>query len=129
MIVTFHPPPHVTLHLAGTRAPRAGRRAIEALVGDADDDTRTSATLVTSELVTNAVQAASSCVLSGWYLRDPGAIRIEVTDSSPGLPVMRELASPVVGGHGLRIVDQLATRWGVTTDESGKTVWAEIDVA
>jgi anti-sigma regulatory factor (Ser/Thr protein kinase) len=117
----------MTLDLAGTGASRAGRRAIEALVAGADDEARASAILVTSELVTNAIQAASSCIMSGWFLPDPGAIRIEVTDSSPDLPVMREWASPLVGGHGLRIVDQLATRWGVSINESSKTVWAEID--
>ena len=48
-------------------------------------------------------------------MRDPGG---------PGaLPVMRE-AGDAGGGHGLRLVDALADRWGV---EHGSTiVWFEL---
>lgn len=127
MIVTFHPPPHVRLHLTGSTAPRTGRRAIETLIADTDAEARASAILITSELVTNAIQAASSCIMSGWYLPDPGAIRIEVVDSSPDLPSIQHPSSHRVGGHGLRIVDQLSTSWGVTINDASKTVWAEID--
>lgn len=114
------------MQLAGRDAARVGRRAVGDLTAGADDETRASAVLVTSELVTNAIQAASSCTASAWFEPDAGAIRIEVEDASPEMPVLRDDDDERVGGFGLRIVAQLTTRWGVTVHEASKTVWAEL---
>ncbi len=53
-------------------------------------------------------------------------LRVEVTDSSDALPMQRDYAPSAPTGRGLMIVDALADRWGVDTDESGKTVWFEL---
>jgi anti-sigma regulatory factor (Ser/Thr protein kinase) len=106
----------------------ARRRACEFLdahgLGDLSDDVA----LVVSELVTNAiVHAHEEPVLK---LRHRGrSVVVEVADPSPAEEV-RVAASPdPIGGWGLRLVESLATRWGVRPDpQGGKTVWAEFDV-
>jgi anti-sigma regulatory factor (Ser/Thr protein kinase) len=105
-------------------APRHARRHARVLAppGRVDD-----ATLLVSELVTNAVK----------YGPEPGDIRLIVSqegartrftvhDAGLGpLPAMRAEDDPGPGGHGLRLVDALADRWGV---ERGSTrVWFELD--
>ncbi|MFI9271372.1 ATP-binding protein [Kitasatospora sp. NPDC052896] len=54
-------------------------------------------------------------------------MRIQVTDGSAVPPHLRPGHLPdQIGGHGLHIVDQLADRWGVTPELTGKTVWSEL---
>ena len=83
------------------------------------------AELLTSELVTNAVVHATTEIL----LRveaNPSLVRVEVSDAGAGLPAIR---TPDVGGYGLRIVDRLASRWGVDpAGANGKVVWFELDL-
>ena len=83
------------------------------------------ATLIVSELVSNAVRHAGTVI--GLRLRrtDRG-IRLEVTDGSVR-PIRR--TTPGVldeGGRGLALVDALATHYGVEGHPGGKTVWAEL---
>jgi anti-sigma regulatory factor (Ser/Thr protein kinase) len=88
------------------------------------------ALLVLSELVTNAVlhgaEPIEVCVS-----RDADLLRIEVSDGGArGEGVApRNTNDPRPGGRGLHIVNSLATRWGTTDNDSGKTVWAEIGLA
>lgn len=81
-----------------------------------------------SELVTNAVvHAGSQPEVSVLMLG--GAIRVEVTDDSPRLPVLAEADTFATGGRGLGIVAAEASRWGVRPrPEGGKTVWFEVPV-
>lgn len=88
------------------------------------------AALVTSELASNAVRHASTPFEvsvqdhSDW-------IRIAVADGSSRLPSL-EPKNPLISaisGRGLRIVAQLAARWGAEANSSGKTVWAELRVS
>jgi len=53
-------------------------------------------------------------------------MRVTVHDPGLGpLPEMRAEDDPEPGGHGLRLVDAVADRWGV---ERGSTrVWFELD--
>jgi anti-sigma regulatory factor (Ser/Thr protein kinase) len=57
---------------------------------------------------------------------DDTRVRFTVHDHGLGpLPEMRNEDDPAPGGHGLRLVDALANRWGV---ERGSTrVWFELD--
>jgi anti-sigma regulatory factor (Ser/Thr protein kinase) len=89
------------------------------------------AELIVSELVTNSVRHASvgsdqlvtvHLVLLGDYLRitvtDPGS------DFEPHLTVD---SADGLGGHGLRLVEQLSTAWGVGRDAVGATqVWCDL---
>ncbi|MGH8986338.1 MAG: ATP-binding protein [Acidimicrobiia bacterium] len=88
------------------------------------------ATLMVSELVTNAVVHASS----GVCLRvQAGPVtRIEVEDEGGPIPAPAPAPStpihdPRSGGLGLVIVDALATRWGTDDADRGKIVWFELD--
>ena len=80
--------------------------------------------LAASELATNAIRhAMTPFELS--VLVAPEQIRLEVTDSSPVIPVLHQ---PIGPRHGLHIVDALAERWGVHEVHGGKTVWAEFSL-
>ena len=84
------------------------------------------AALAVSELVTNAIRAAGQCSLSAWYHADQGAVRVEVIDTSQEMPAIQPRDSGRVGGHGLRIVADVSTSWGVVEREDSKVVWFEI---
>jgi hypothetical protein len=108
---------------------RVGLRARGWLDG-ADEEQRAKVEdvlLMTSELVTNA------CLYAGGprelAVRGDGSrLRVEVVDASPTSPVLRPLTVPArPGGHGLRVVQQLALRWGSDARGDGKAVWFEID--
>ncbi|MEX0666610.1 MAG: ATP-binding protein [Acidimicrobiia bacterium] len=94
-------------------------------VWDADDEVRLTE-LLTSELVTNAVRHAATEIMLRVAV-DARTVRVEVTDTGKTMPVLTQ--TPDVGGYGLRIVDQLAARWGVDPiPNDGKTVWFEVDL-
>jgi len=95
------------------------RWGLEALVVDAE--------LLTSELVTNAVIHARSDVTVSVAVSD-GIAEIGVTDVSPEPPTPRWAASGAEGGRGLRLVDRLASDWGVAYLETGKQVWCRLGV-
>jgi len=105
-------------------AARRARRAVTELLG-ADpfaDDVR----LVVSELVANVVRhTRGGGVLRLHDERPGGPVLVEVEDSEIALP-----STPAVdggpGGRGLRIVAQLAGRWGIRPTGHGKVVWAEL---
>ena len=127
-MLLFEPPPHLSLSLSGRDAARRGRRAVEELVGAVPTSRwlAQDAALAVSELVTNAIRAAGHCTLSAWYHTDELAVRGEVTDTSHEMPAIQPLDSERVGGHGLRIVADVSTRWGVIEREDSKVVWFEI---
>lgn len=90
------------------------------------------ATLLTSELVTNAIQHTRSgdggeVTVTVTSLTD--GVLVEVTDQgSPGAPVVKsELYA--AEGHGLYLVQQLAGQWGYLRDPAGTTVWFHLATA
>jgi hypothetical protein len=91
------------------------------------------AALVTTELVTNAVLHAQDDVVLALRPIAKG-VRIEVTDQCPAvLPHMAPEHSSASwalslgeSGRGLRVVSELAARWGVDSTQRTKTVWAEL---
>ena len=104
------------------------RRALRELLGDETaSDFADDAVLLTSEIVTNATMVGAECELCAWYVRDVGALRVEVFDHSPVVPSMPPRSDPhEVGGRGLRIVDSIATAWGIDPHDNGKYVWFEL---
>lgn len=94
---------------------------------------RDAATLLTSELVTNAIQHTGSGAQDGTVtlvvLEVPGGVLVEVTDDgSPGTPVVKaDLYA--ADGHGLFLVQQLAAQWGYLRDPAGTTVWFHLATA
>jgi PAS domain S-box-containing protein len=104
------------------RARRAVRKALAAV-----DATHLGevAELAVSELVTNAVVHAGTQVRVR-ITAEPTAVRVEVGDGSPRLPVLRGWTDTAGTGRGLRIVDQHADRWGAGRVDDGKVVWFEV---
>ncbi|MBO1415014.1 ATP-binding protein [Streptomyces sp. FH025] len=86
--------------------------------------------LLTSELVSNAVRHAGGRTIGLQVSRRPGWLRIEVRDSSRALPCMILADNHPVNerGRGLKIVDDLADRWGADLLPRGKGVWFELRV-
>ena len=105
--------------------PVARRHAREQLRhSGADVDT---VVLLVSEVVTNAVLHARSDVFL--TVSDEGeTARVEVRDSSPVRPRVHRFAVESATGRGLRLLDQLALRWGADQADGGrgKTVWFEV---
>ncbi len=87
------------------------------------------ATLLTSELVTNAVRYGRGLVRLR-VRQAPPSVRVEVHDDNPTLPVLgTEEDEAAESGRGLRLVDALATRWGAERHPvDGKDVWFELDL-
>ena len=83
--------------------------------------------LLVSELVINAVLHAASPAHVRLRLAD-GRLRVEVSDDSPALPRRQPFSPTAPSGRGLRIVDALASDWGVEQRDGppGKTVWFEL---
>ncbi|WP_326588006.1 ATP-binding protein [Streptomyces sp. NBC_01294] len=114
-------------------APRA-RAALHALLGDwgAGDDLLQTAELVLSELVTNALRApAPSDRQVGVRIAHSSTdwlLRLEVSDAGSGRPELRDPGAEDERGRGLRLVDELSHRWGVSARAGGigKTVWSEL---
>jgi hypothetical protein len=83
------------------------------------------AELIVSELVTNAVLHAGTGPIVSVRIDDEN-VRIEVEDTSPAAPVLREYGLDASTGRGLRVVSTAASEWGVETTSSGKAVWATL---
>jgi anti-sigma regulatory factor (Ser/Thr protein kinase) len=91
------------------------------------DDAVEAALLVSSELVTNAYLHGEGEIELRLSV-DDDRVRIEVNDKGRGqAPAVREQKPDDHGGWGLRIVDQLSRRWGVS--EGTTHVWAELAVS
>ena len=92
---------------------------------------REDATLLVSELVTNAVRHALGSGTPEVELRirsEPGRIRVVVSDPGGGFePAPRQPTAGEGSGWGLYLVDRIADRWGVLSKDRNE-VWFEIDV-
>jgi anti-sigma regulatory factor (Ser/Thr protein kinase) len=92
-------------------------------------DYAVNAEIVTSELVTNAIQhvcgdGTGTVKVTLLRARNPETVTVVVTDSSPQGPVTREAPTTGERGRGLRIVDELSDYWGWNPENDGKTVYA-----
>lgn len=89
------------------------------------------ATLLVSELVTNAVRHAPQDGSPEVELRlkvEPERVRVVVSDAGRGFDATPRLpTASESSGWGLYLVDRIADRWGVITKDRNE-VWFEIDV-
>jgi hypothetical protein len=83
--------------------------------------------LLTDELVSNVVRHVGSPSTLR-IASERMTLRIEVADASTRLPVLQKPDPEAVSGHGIRLLDALATRWGADRHADGKTVWFEVDM-
>jgi hypothetical protein len=82
------------------------------------------AELLVSELVTNAIQAASYEV--ELRLMRVGKLLVEVSDDNHNLPQLQRADADHVQGRGLALVSHLSRRWGTSRKAVGKVVWFEL---
>jgi anti-sigma regulatory factor (Ser/Thr protein kinase) len=100
------------------------RTLADAGLPEVDSD---AATLLTSELVTNAILHTESGRPGGTVslvvLGLPNGVLVEVTDGgAASAPVVK--ADALAGeGQGLYLVQQMASQWGYRRDHAGTTVW------
>jgi anti-sigma regulatory factor (Ser/Thr protein kinase) len=94
-------------------------------LGEYADD----AEIITSELVTNAVQHACDNGAKTIGVRltqagSPAAVTVAVSDSSPQGPIRRDTPAGSEQGRGLQIVEALSAHWGWRLENGGKAVFA-----
>jgi anti-sigma regulatory factor (Ser/Thr protein kinase) len=81
------------------------------------------AQLLVSELVTNALQHGRPPITLQVSCIEQQGLRVDVIDSNPDLPVMRDHDVDVAHGRGIALVDMLSDDWGVQPADPGKRVW------
>lgn len=86
-----------------------------------------SAVLLISELATNVALHARTELQVTIRFED-GRLWGEVRDWNSRLPQPCMTPDSATSGRGLVLVENLASRWGVERDESGKIVWFTLDV-
>jgi serine/threonine-protein kinase RsbW len=115
---------------AGPRAAVVARAAVaRGMAGHVADDVLADAQLLVSELVSNSIRhaglGADAMVRVGATISD-GMLRLEVDDAgTAGEVAARAPDLNGGGGFGLRIVETLSERWGVSRDGHTR-VWAEL---
>lgn len=83
--------------------------------------------LLANEIVTNAIDhAGTEHALVLELAHSDGWWRVSVADGSAIRPVVRELTHAGPRGWGMRLVEQLAYRWGAEDHHGGKKVWFEM---
>lgn len=114
---------HVRLR-PGPAAPREARRRLARLADRLGEDIDR-VELIVSELVTNSVRYSPTSTAIDLDVRVSGReVEIRVRDEGPGFDGKRIQATE--HGHGLGIVEALATDWGVDTEGGDFRVWARL---
>ena len=114
--------------VAAARRLVRGELAADTQVPTERSDFIDAASLLISELVTNAIVHARTAVELR-LVTDEHMLRVEVTDGNPTFPTPRRPIGLAGTGRGLRMMDDLASRWGVLSSGAGKTVWFELTFA
>ncbi|WP_338675025.1 ATP-binding protein [Streptomyces sp. SCSIO 30461] len=88
-------------------------------------DVDSTAELLVSELVTNAVRHTRGPLRLNLLVHD-GRLRCEVEDTSSVSPMCAPADDEAEGGRGMVILDVLADVWGSCRTPTGKTTWFEV---
>lgn len=110
------------------QAPAEARRGLEALRPSLDAHLVDDAVLLVSEIVSNSVQHASLEESDAIEVRIRGSrsmLHVDVIDPGPGFDPEHIGAPRNEGGWGLRLLEGLATRWGVERNHVTR-VWFEL---
>lgn len=118
----------LSLQIAGgPGAPAEARAALRRFHPELAAELLQVVVLLASELVANAVRHAGADPIGIRFAIISDTIRVEVADEGPGFrPEIPPEEPGRAGGWGLRLVDELADRWGVA-ESDGSRVWFEID--
>jgi anti-sigma regulatory factor (Ser/Thr protein kinase) len=116
---------------AALDTPALARHELESwLPPSVDESERGALRLLVSELITNAVRhvTGSAQPVELAVRIGAGAIRVEVRDGGSGFkPARKPEPRGADGGFGLFLVERMASRWGVDTQD-GTRVWFELDL-
>jgi hypothetical protein len=117
---------HVSMRLEGdTRSAARARKAVRSFLAGCDEHFVETATLLTDELVTNAlVHGLDPCDVTLDLLAD--RLRVSVVDASTSLPRVLMPSLTREYGRGISIVTALSTRWGAHSTGGAKEVWFEL---
>ena len=113
---------------ADSHAPGRARSALGALNETLEERTAEDVRLLVSELVTNSLRHTGTSEIELEVWRSQGTVRVEVADRGAGFAVPDEPQPGQASGWGLFMVDRLANRWGVDSNDSTR-VWFELDRA
>ena len=103
------------------------RRCIDDALSNTPPDTKDITLLLAGELATNAVEHAKTSYALH-LLAVAQVVRVDITDHGGGHPCVQDSDQTRAGGFGLRMVDRVATSWGVRNESDDTTVWFEIEV-
>jgi anti-sigma regulatory factor (Ser/Thr protein kinase) len=105
---------------AAAEARRQVRDAVYAWGVPVDSST---AALLTSELVTNAIrhETGGTVMITISYPAD--CLRVDVHDTASAKPVLLDAPADAEAGRGLRLVASLCTDWGCYPTAAGKAVY------
>jgi anti-sigma regulatory factor (Ser/Thr protein kinase) len=119
----------VTLQRDPTEAGEARRHVAAACSGLARDVVEI-AQLLTTELVTNAIDHGAGEITLD-ITRAPRDLRVDVIDAAPGRPRSRPAGPDQTHGRGMLIVESLASAWGVEppSPTREKSVWFKLRTA
>jgi anti-sigma regulatory factor (Ser/Thr protein kinase) len=81
------------------------------------------AVLLTSELVTNALQHEAGQTITLTITCVCDQLRVDVDDSSPCMPVPEDAPGDAEAGRGLMLVASLSAEWGFYPTLAGKAVY------
>ncbi len=110
--------------------PESARTAREAVLGAlaaaGRDDLADAASLLVSELVTNAIVHARTPIDLD-VVAGSGGLRVAVRDESSTMPTQRHYGRSATTGRGLGLVEMMSDRHGTDSNpDDGKTVWFEL---
>jgi len=118
-----HPARHITL-TARPAAAAAARRQVRAAIHAWDVPVDESvATLLTSELVTNALMHEAGGTVRLVITCAGNLVRVDVHDTSRDLPVLLSAPADAEAGRGLQLVSSLSANWGYYRTPTGKAVY------
>jgi anti-sigma regulatory factor (Ser/Thr protein kinase) len=115
----------VELPLSAACAPQARAIVVDLLHRSGHASAADVASLLTSELVTNALVHTGAAVTLSVEITEAG-LRVETADHSLAPPRRQHSRPDASGGRGLVIVERLATSWGYDLRPAGKVVWFEL---
>lgn len=124
----YQPTRTAALQLPATpRSPARAREALIRVCSTLSEELVDTASLLVSELVTNAVQHAGGTITLEIGCSSH-AVDVAVADQSSTLPVHDDPGAFDLGGRGMQLVSDLATSWGCAPlpEGAGKIVWFRV---
>ncbi len=90
-----------------------------------DEDVIDDASLLTTELLSNAVRHGAGAVKLRIQVRE-GVVEVRVHDDGDDLPEVNHADPTSTGGRGLWIVECVSDDWGSDLEDPGKSVWFRV---